>query len=120
MKMNIYLPGIASTKQDKAKTLIKERIKHHMEPYLTNTGGSNSEIAVVATKQADVLANGKSGFVRISLQKPFWLLNHRRTNWSMPLKPPWRISSKRSKAISRESDAKSLPSADRADRVSKS
>jgi len=53
MKMNIYLPGIASTKQDKAKTLIKERIKHHMEPYLTNTGGSNSEIAVVATKQAD-------------------------------------------------------------------
>ncbi|MGB5231489.1 MAG: hypothetical protein WBN83_08215, partial [Desulfoprunum sp.] len=25
----------------------------HMEPYLTNTGGSNSEIAVVATKQAD-------------------------------------------------------------------
>ncbi len=53
MKMNIYLSGIASTEQDKAKALIKERIKRHMEPYLYNAGGSNSEVAVVVTKQAD-------------------------------------------------------------------
>ena len=53
MKMNIYLPGIASAEQDKVKALIKERIKRHMEPYLNNAGGSNSEVAVVVTKQAD-------------------------------------------------------------------
>jgi DNA-directed RNA polymerase specialized sigma24 family protein/ribosome-associated translation inhibitor RaiA len=52
MKMNIHLAGIASPEQDKAKTLIKERIKQHIKPYLNNADASNSEVAIVVTKQA--------------------------------------------------------------------
>lgn len=52
MKLNIHLEGIASAEQENVKALIKERIKHHMEPYLNNSGALNSETAVVVTKQA--------------------------------------------------------------------
>ena len=51
MKMNIHLEGVASTEQENVKLLIKERIEHHMEPYLNSAGALNSEMAVVVTKQ---------------------------------------------------------------------